>query len=53
MQGLLDDIGREEAAQGALLDGYAFTDAARSRARIPIDRAMRLTVGRPLDPATP
>lgn len=48
-----DDIGREEAEQGALLGGYAFTDAPRSRARIPIDRAMRLTVGRPLDPATP
>lgn len=44
------DLDRVRAAQAGSLDGYAFTDAARQRARIPIDRAMRLTVGRPLDP---
>ncbi|WP_375454677.1 hypothetical protein [uncultured Methylobacterium sp.] len=44
------DIDRVRAAQGGLLDGYAFTDAARRRARIPVERAMALTVGRTLDP---
>ncbi|WP_375462332.1 hypothetical protein [uncultured Methylobacterium sp.] len=44
------DIDREQAEQAAKLDRYGFTDAARRRARIPIDRAMGLTVGRTLDP---
>lgn len=45
-----DDIDREQTAQAARLSGYGFTDAARGRARIPLDRAMALTVGRSLDP---
>lgn len=45
-----DDIDRAQAEQEARLNGYGFTDAARRRARIPIDRAMGLTVGRTLDP---
>ncbi|KAB1073941.1 hypothetical protein [Methylobacterium planeticum] len=44
------DIDRLRSADAARLDGYAYTDAARRRARIPIDRAMALTVGRALDP---
>lgn len=37
-------------AEAERLNGYAYTDASRSRARIPIERAMTLTVGKPLDP---
>lgn len=44
------DIDAERAAQAERTDGYAFTDASRQRARIPIDRAMALVVGRTLDP---
>ena len=44
------DIDITRSAEAALLRGYAYTDAARRRARIPIDRAMALTVGKPLDP---
>ncbi|GJE42519.1 hypothetical protein [Methylobacterium soli] len=44
------DIDRLRAAESARLDGYGFTDGTRQRARIPIGRAMTLTVGRPLDP---
>lgn len=44
------DIARERAAEAERLDAYAYTDAARTRARIPIERAMSLTVGRSLDP---
>ena len=44
------DLDAERAAENRRLDGYAFLDAARQRARIPIDRAMALTVGRTLDP---
>ncbi|MCJ2006414.1 hypothetical protein ACFZ8E_21240 [Methylobacterium sp. HMF5984] len=44
------DLAAERAAEGRRLDGYAFLDASRQRARIPIDRAMALTVGRTLDP---
>ena len=44
------DIDRLRAADSARLDGYGFTDGTRRRARIPIDRAMTLTVGHPLDP---
>lgn len=44
------DLDAERAAENRRLDGYAFLDASRRRARIPIDRAMALTVGRTLDP---
>ncbi|GJD46764.1 hypothetical protein AFCDBAGC_4648 [Methylobacterium cerastii] len=44
------DLDAERAAENRRLDGYAFLDASRQRARIPIDRAMALTVGRTLDP---
>ncbi|WP_336486593.1 hypothetical protein [Methylobacterium nigriterrae] len=44
------DIDRQRAAQSRRLDAYGFTDPSRQRARIPIERAMTLTVGRPLDP---
>ncbi|MGU3537181.1 hypothetical protein [Methylobacterium sp. A54F] len=44
------DIARHDAATAQALDGYAYLDADRTRARIPIDRAMALTVGRSLDP---
>lgn len=43
------DIARARAAERGRLDGYALTEAGR--ARIPIDRAMELVTGRPLDPA--
>jgi hypothetical protein len=43
------DLDREQAANRALLEGYGYLDPERTRARIPIDRAMRLTVGRSLD----
>lgn len=44
------DLDRERAAQAAGLSGYAYLDEGRTRARIPIERAMRLSVGRTLDP---
>ena len=44
------DLAAERAAEGRRLDGYAFLDPSRQRARIPIDRAMALTIGRTLDP---
>ena len=47
------DIDRQRAATEAHLAGYGYRDAARTRARIPIGRAMELIVGRPLDPAEP
>ncbi len=37
--------------QGALLHGYAWLGDAHDRARIPVDRAMALMVGHPLDTA--
>lgn len=43
------DLARARAAERGRLDGYALTEAGR--ARIPIDRAMELVTGRPLDPA--
>ena len=33
----------------AALDGYGYLDPSRTRARIPIDRAMQVVVGRSLD----
>jgi hypothetical protein len=47
------DIDRERAAAAAHLAGYGYRDAARTRARIPIGRAMDLAVGRSLEPAEP
>jgi hypothetical protein len=44
------DIDRGRAEEAARLSGYAYLDEGRTRARIPIARAMRLSVGRPLDP---
>ncbi|MCJ2068714.1 hypothetical protein MKK75_07845 [Methylobacterium sp. J-030] len=47
------DIDREQAANAARLAGYSYRDEAHTRARIPIGRAMDLTVGRSLEPAEP
>ncbi|GJE50905.1 hypothetical protein GOFOIKOB_3959 [Methylobacterium tardum] len=47
------DLDRERAATAAHLSGYGYRDEARTRARIPIGRAMDLTVGRSLEPAEP
>ncbi|MCJ2021697.1 MULTISPECIES: hypothetical protein [unclassified Methylobacterium] len=47
------DIDRERAASEARLAGYGYRDEAHTRARIPIGRAMELTVGRSLEPAEP
>ena len=44
------DIDAKEADEAARLSGYAYLDAGRTRARIPIDRAMALTAGQPFDP---
>jgi len=43
------DLDRQRAAAAARLAGYGYSDPAHTRARIPIDRAMNLIVGRPLD----
>jgi hypothetical protein len=47
------DLDRERAAADAHLAGYGYRDATRTRARIPIDRALDLVVGRSLEPAEP
>jgi hypothetical protein len=47
----LGDLARLRAGEDALLDTYAWIDPAHTRARIPIQRAMTLMVGRPLDSA--
>ncbi|SDA25506.1 hypothetical protein SAMN02799622_03656 [Methylobacterium sp. UNC378MF] len=47
------DLDRERAAAEAHLSGYGYRDEARTRARIPIGRAMDLVVGRSLDAAEP
>jgi hypothetical protein len=47
------DLDRERAATEGHLAGYGYRNAARTRARIPIARAMDLTVGRSLEPAEP
>lgn len=47
------DIDRARAAAEASLAGYGYRDEARTRARIPIGRAMDLIVGRSLEPAEP
>ncbi len=43
------DLDRERAQARAALDGYGYLDPARTRARIPLDRAMQVVVGRSLD----
>lgn len=45
------DLDRERAEAAARLSGYGYRDEAHTRARIPIGRAMDLTVGRSLEPA--
>lgn len=45
------DIYQLRAKEDSLLHGYAWVDPARTRARIPIDRALALTVGRSLEHA--
>jgi hypothetical protein len=45
----LGDIARMRDRQQAALDGYGWADAAHDHARIPIRRAMALTVGHSLD----
>lgn len=47
----VQEIDRLRAKEDALLHGYAWVDPARTRARIPIDRAMALVVGRGLEHA--
>lgn len=44
------DLARLRDGQDGKLDGYGFVDAAHNRARIPIDRAMALSVGHGLEP---
>ena len=46
----LREIANLHARENGLLDNYAYVEATRTRARIPIDRAMALTIGRPLAP---
>ncbi len=43
------DLRREQARERHVLDGYAWNDAAHTRAHIPIARAMTLVIGRSLD----
>ncbi len=40
-----------QAREQSLLEGYGWVDAEHTRARIPIDRAMKLIVGQQLDAA--
>lgn len=47
------DLDRQRSAAEKALDGYGYLDAARSRAHIPIDRAMQLATGRPLEGGAP
>lgn len=44
------DIDARQADEAGRLSGYAYLDADRTRARIPIDRALALMAGRPFDP---
>ncbi len=46
----LGDIARLSRTEDRLLGSTAYVDAAHTHARIPIDRAMALTVGQPLAP---
>lgn len=47
------DLDRQRDAARAAIDGYGYLDPARTRARIPIDRAMTIAVGRSLDGGGP
>ena len=44
------EIGDVRARENRILGSYGWLDPDHRRARIPIDRAMALTVGRALDP---
>ncbi|MDT7950635.1 MAG: hypothetical protein RQ966_03940 [Acetobacteraceae bacterium] len=46
----LTEIANQQAREDQALDSYAYVDDAHTRARIPIDRALSLTVGQPLAP---
>lgn len=46
----LEEIAALHEREDHLLQGFAFLDDARTRARIPLDRALALTVGQPLAP---
>lgn len=43
------DLDRQRASSRAAIGGYGYLDPGHTRARIPIDRAMDLAVGRSLD----
>ncbi len=45
------DLARLHASEDQLLGTYAWSDAAHTRARIPIARAMSMLIGKPLDSA--
>lgn len=45
------DLAQQQARESRLLHSYGWTSADHSTARIPIDRAMALTVGQSLDAA--
>ncbi len=45
------DLSRLRAREDQLLGTYAWADAGHTRARIPVDRAMSMLVGKPLDTA--
>ena len=47
----VQEIDQLRAKEDSLLHGYAWVDPARTRARIPIDRALALVVGRGLEHA--
>lgn len=44
-----DDLAREQARENRLLNSYGWTDPGHTLARIPISRAMALSVGKSLD----
>lgn len=46
----VNELATIQAAEARVLDSYAWLDPAHERARIPIARAMALTVGKSLDP---
>ncbi len=46
----LREIGALHERENQLLEGFAYLDDARTRARIPLDRALALTVGQPVAP---
>ena len=48
----LHDIDEQRMRESDLLAHYAWTDPTHQRARIPIDRALALVVGKPLDSAS-